>query len=224
MLDSVFNVTETSFSITSLLLAIATAIGLGLIVSFVNMKTQVHRGSSQSFNITLVLLPAIICVIILLVGSNIARAFSLAGAFSIIRFRSAAGDPKEISLVLMSSAIGLACGTGYLLAAVIVTIILCLVMILLERFQFGQSQTKLLKITIPEDLDYQDAFTNLLQRFTSWHQFKQVKTTNLGSLYQLSYLVILKKEAKEKEFLDEIRCRNSNLNITFMENSQQKEY
>ncbi len=224
MLESVFTVTESSISVVSLLLALATAIGLGAIVGFVNIKSQTNRVSSQGFNVTLVLLPAIISLIILLVGSNVARAFSLAGAFSIIRFRSAAGDPKEIALVLMSSAIGLACGTGYLAVGVIATVILCLVLFLLERFQFGQSQAMLLKITIPEDLDYQAAFTNLLQRFTSWHHFKQVKTTNLGSLYQLSYLVVLKKEVNEKEFLDEIRCCNSNLNITFMENSQQKEY
>ena len=147
------------------------AIILGLIISLAYMKTHKKEGYSSSFTVTLIMLPVIISIIILLVGNNVARAFSLAGAFSIIRFRSAPGDPKDISYVFFTLAVGLACGMGYIGYGAIVTIILCGVMSILETTKFAMPKNKImqLKITVPEDLNYDKLFDDILDKYTtSW--------------------------------------------------------
>lgn len=182
------------------------------------MKTHKDKNPSQSFALTLVLVPAVIAVIVLLVGSNIARAFSLAGVFAIIRFRSAPGEPKDIAMVLFSMAVGLSCGMGYIGYAVVVALVLGLAALLLDILNFGKSQSniKLLKITIPENLDYQDVFNDIMTRYTKQHRLNRVKTTDLGSLYELVYSVTTKADINEKEFIDELRCRNGNLTISLV--------
>ncbi len=230
MFDSIFSsvssTSDTTITIGSLLLALLMAFALGILLSAVYMKTHKDKTPSQSFALTIVMLPAIITIIILLVGSNVARAFSLAGTFSIIRFRSAPGDPKDIAFVLFSMAVGLACGMGYLLYGAIVAILLCAAMLMLEVFKFGKlrSSPKLLKITMPENLDYQGAFEDILNRYTLKHNLTKIKTTDLGSLYELVYVVTTKDDIREKEFIDELRCRNGNLNITLIMNAQSGEY
>ncbi len=180
MFDSIFSVLSTDASLTllDLLIALGVALVLGLAVSQVYMKTHKTHMPTQSFALTLVILPAVITVIILLVGNNVARAFSLAGAFSIIRFRSAPGDPKDITYVLLCMAVGLATGMGFIAYAVIFAIALCLAMILLEAVRFGQPRGttgKLLKITIPESLDYQNAFDSIMQKYTLSYTLRKVK-------------------------------------------------
>lgn len=227
MFESIFTTTaDTAITTSSLLSALATAFCLGLLVSVVYMKTHRDKTPSQSFALTLVMLPAVITIIILLVGNNVARAFSLAGAFSIIRFRSAPGDPKDITYVLFSMAIGLACGMGYIFYGILMAFLLCAAMFALEMLKFGRITTtrKLLKITIPEDLDYQNAFDGVLNKYTLLHNLTKVKTTDLGSLYELVYTITTKDTVNEKEFIDEIRCRNGNLNITLIMNAQTGEY
>lgn len=218
MLDLAFSVfgTEASMTLQGLLIALGTALSLGLAISLSYMKTHKTRTPTQSFALTLVVLPAVITVIILLVGNNVARAFSLAGAFSIIRFRSAPGDPRDITYVLLCMAVGLAAGMGFIAYAVVVAAALCLVMLLLEAAGFGQPKSagKLLKITIPENLDYEHTFDPIMERYTRSAALRKVKTADLGSLYELSYLVTTKSGVSEKEFIDELRCRNGNLNIT----------
>lgn len=221
MLESIFDVNtadETVITISGLVIAISAAIVLGVAISLVYMKTHKSHTPSQSFAITLVILPAVVTVIILLVGSNIARAFSLAGAFSIIRFRSTPGDPKDITYVLFSMAVGLATGMGYIVYAAIVAAAMCLVMIVLDVTKFGRTKgtQKILKITIPENLDYQNAFDGVMDKFTLDNKLTKVKTTDLGSLYELSYNVVTKDGVSEKDFIDELRCRNGNLNITLV--------
>ena len=151
-----------------------------------------------------------------MVGSNIARAFSLAGAFSIIRFRSTPGDPKDISYVFFTMAAGLACGAGLLGYAIVFTILLCVFMLILCKINFGErkSSVKVLKIVIPEDLDYQGVFDDIFETYTIDSELDKVKTTNLGTLYELIYIVTLKNSINEKKFMDALRCRNGNLNIT----------
>lgn len=230
MLDSIFATATTSatetITLTSLLLALLTAFAAGIILSLIYMKTHKTETPSQSFALTLVILPAIIAVIILLVGSNIARAFSLAGAFSIIRFRSAPGDPKDIAYVLFSLAVGLASGMGFLVYAILFTLIVCAVMLILHAIQFGKVKTtgKLLKIVIPENLDYQNALEDVLDQYTVSHSLLKVKTADLGSLFELVYQVTTRDDVKEKDFIDELRCRNGNLNITLVMNAQSAEY
>lgn len=189
---------------------------LGGLISLTYMKTCGKGGYSRNFSLTLVMIPAVIAIIILLIGSNIARAFSLAGAFSLIKFRSAPGDPKDIAYVLFTMAAGLACGVGAFAYAVLFTAVLCMLMGILDFFRYGTADIsqKQLKIAIPEDLDYEGAFDDIFARFTVEHELKRVRTTNLGSLYELVYTVKMKNGTGQKEFLDELRCRNGNLNIT----------
>lgn len=216
MIDSIFaQVTAgTELTLMNALLTIITAIVLGALISVTYMKTQTNY--TQNFTLTMIVLPVIVAIIILLIGSNIARAFSLAGAFSIIRFRSAPGDPKDIAFVLFTMAAGLACGVGSFGYAVIFTIILCILMFVLKVTNFGAKKAaqKLLKVTIPESLGYEEAFDEVFKMFDIAYELKKVRTTELGSLYELVYVVTIDHLTSQKEFLDAIRCRNGNLDIT----------
>ncbi|MBD8840871.1 MULTISPECIES: DUF4956 domain-containing protein [Paenibacillus] len=217
MLDSLFSsaLTDTNLTFNNAVITIGLAIILGLIISLTYMKTN-QATYSQSFTLTMVVLPVIVAIIILLIGSNIARAFSLAGAFSIIRFRSAPGDPKDIAYVLFTMASGLACGVGAFGYAVLFTIILCVLMFVLSRFNFGgkKSQLKTLKVTIPENLSYEEALNEVFHTFNVPFDLKKIRTTELGSLYELVYSVTIHESVSQKEFLDAIRTRNGNLDIS----------
>lgn len=206
--------TET-MTFASALVTIFVAIALGGIISMTYMKTNTAN-YSPNFTLTMVILPVIVAIIILLIGSNIARAFSLAGAFSIIRFRSAPGDPKDIAYVLFTMAAGLACGVGAFGYAVLFTLLLCALMYVLNRFNFGAKRTsqKLLKVTIPESLGYEDAFAEVFQMFDVKYELKKVRTTELGSLYELVYAVTFDQSLNQKQFLDAIRVRNGNLDLS----------
>lgn len=199
----------------TLLIALGASFAMGIFIGFIYIKTTRKKIPSQGFALTMVILPAVISVIIMLVGSNVARAFSLAGAFSIIRFRSAPGSPKDITYVLMTMAVGLACGMGHVLYGVMMAVILGLFMLVLEFSNFGSvgSEQKLLRITIPENLDYKDVFSPVLKKYTKDYSLNRLKSTNLGSLYELEYRVTMDSEVDEKEFVDDLRVRNGNLNV-----------
>ena len=204
-----------TLSISSTLAVILSSILLGLIISRVYILTHKREGYSPSFSITLIMLPAIISIIILLVGNNVARAFSLAGAFSLIRFRSAPGDPKDIAYVFFTLGTGLACGMGYIGYAAVFVIIMCIVMVALTSINYGISKNSLmqLKITIPEDVDYQGLFDEIFDEYTKNYKLQKVKTTDFGALFELLYTLTLKENADQKRFIDRLRCRNGNLNI-----------
>lgn len=221
MFDSIFSTTETETSfitLEGLMAALGTAFVLGLILSLVYMKTHKSKSPSQSFALTLVMMPVVVTVIILLVGGSVARAFSLAGAFSIIRFRSAPGDAKDITYVLFTMAVGLATGMGYLLYSALITVLLCAAMLVLELLHFGKAKgtDKLLKITIPENLDYESTFDGILHEYTLSWKLQKVRTVDLGSLYEIVYAVTTKNGVKDKDLIDQIRCRNGNMNITLV--------
>ena len=205
-----------SFTLINTLTIIISSIMLGLVISLVYIKTNKKNGYSSNFPITLIMLPVIIAIIILLVGNNIATAFSLAGAFSIIRFRSAPGDPRDIAYVFFTLAVGLTCGMGYIGYAIIFTIILCGLMVILDLTQFGMSKNKTiqLKITVPEDLNYEDAFEEILNNYTDSWRIENIRTRDFGALFELTYRISLKQDANQKKFLDDLRCRNGNLNIS----------
>lgn len=228
MLESLFSssTTSTTISFLSALITLLMALSVGALISLAYIKTCNKGKVSQNFALTLILLPAVIAIIILLIGSNIARAFSLAGAFSIIRFRSAPGEPKDIAYVLFTLAAGLACGVGLFAYAFLFTVVLCLVMMILNWTQFGANKVsaKLLQITIPEDLDYEGTFDDIFERFTNSYELKKVKTAALGSLYQLVYVITTEESMHTKEFLDAIRCRNGNLNISLTLCADSTEY
>lgn len=223
MLETIINSTDgTSFTLTNTLIVITAAIILGFLISLVYMRTTKKAGYSPSFTVTLIMLPVIISIIILLVGNNVARAFSLAGAFSLIRFRSAPGEPKDIAYVFFTLAVGLCCGMGYIGYAIIFTIILCLVMLILDVTRFAMPKTKAmsLKIIVPEDLNYEGVFDEILNSYTTNYKIESIRTRDFGALFELNYSIHLLEEANQKQFIDELRCRNGNLNITLTINSQ----
>lgn len=208
--------TSSTISLGDVMLTILIAFVIGIIISTTYMKSHQKESYSENFSLTMVLLPAIIAILIMLIGSDVARAFSLAGAFSIIRFRSNPGEPKDIAYVLFAMAAGLAVGIGVYLYAVVFTVILCLIMYGISQTPYGKkkTQSKELRITVPEDLDYEEAFQEIFQKYTQNYQLTQVKTAALGSLFQLSYRIELNQNASSKPFLDELRTRNGNLNIS----------
>lgn len=217
MLDSLFtNSIADTLTFSGTLGIILSALALGLGISLVYMFTHKKEQYSSGFTISLIMLPAIIAMIILLVGNNVARAFSLAGAFSLIRFRSTPGDSKDISYVFFTLGVGLSCGMGYIGYAILFAIILCGVMIILESTNFGKKNlfNMRLKIVIPEDMDYQGVFDKVLEEYTNTYKLKKVKTSEFGSLFEISYDIVMKDNANSKKFIDTLRCKNGNLNIT----------
>ena len=196
------------------LLCLVTSIVLGLLVAVVY---QLSGASSKSFTVTLALMPALVQVVIMMVNGNLGAGVAVVGAFSLVRFRSFPGSSKEICVVFFAMAIGLATGMGHLAFAVFFTIILSLLLLLLCRSPFGEFHAvpteKELRITIPEDLDYPHIFDDLFEKYTDRVTPERVKTTNLGSMFELTYHIRLKKAVQEKAFLDDLRCRNGNLTI-----------
>ena len=217
-MDNLFNniLANVSADITigSAIITMLVAVVFGAAIGFTYYKTQ-EGNYQRSMAVTLLMLPIILSVIILFIGSNIARAFSLAGTLSIIRFRSAPGDPKDIGFIFFDIAAGLACGVGLFGYGAIFVAILCIIMILAEKFKFFEKKQvqKVLKITIPENLNYQGAFDEILKKYTKKYSLTRIKTTDLGSLFELNYNVIMLHDEDEQEFINELRCRNGNLNI-----------
>lgn len=225
MLDELFTGTLTDPStLGSILLILGCALGLGLLISIVYRFTHRTNGYSASFSVTLIMLPAIIAMIIVLVGNNVARAFSLAGAFSLIRFRSAPGDSKDIAYVFFTLGVGLACGMGFLGFALLFTCILCLVMILLEKVHYGQllPAPLRLKIQIPEELEFSGVFEPVLKEYSHHFLLKRIKTTEFGSLFELSYDIQLDPSKSSKEFIDRLRTLNGNLQISLTMNEDER--
>ncbi len=218
MLSSVFSGIFTSASTTTIevyqfVLCMAVALILGNFLAFVYGRSN---ETSRSFLTTVALLPAIVCVVIMLVNGNIGAGVAVAGAFSLVRFRSAPGNGKEISTIFLAMGAGLICGMGYLGYAILFTLILAVVMMLLNNCSFGMKDPGLykdLRITIPEDLNYTELFNDLMDQYTESCRLNSVKTSNMGSLFKLRYRVILKDASKEKEFVDALRTRNGNLEI-----------
>lgn len=178
----------------------------------------VRNRYSGSFLMTLVLLPVIVCVVIMMVNGNVGTGVAVAGAFSLVRFRSAPGTAREISAIFLAMSAGLLTGMGYLGYALLFIVIMTAIMAGLNGVDFGsrkrEARYKTLQITIPEDLDYTGVFDELFNTYTQFHELVRVKTTNMGSLFRLTYRIVLKDEQSEKEMIDKIRCRNGNLEIS----------
>lgn len=216
MFKSIFNeATSANLSVPDTILSIIVALVLGLVISIVYMISNRKNKFSPNFAVTLVILPVIVNTVIILVGSDITRAITLGGVFTLVRFRSVPGDSKDIANVFVAMAVGLATGMGQLALAASFTLIVGLVWIALTQFGYGQKRAKekTLKITIPENLNYQGAFEDLFSEYTNAISLERVKTTNMGTLFELTYKVTMKKDVDEKQFIDSIRCRNGNLNI-----------
>ncbi|MCR5650373.1 MAG: DUF4956 domain-containing protein [Lachnospiraceae bacterium] len=211
MFDSIIS-ESSSLSVETALICTAASLILGLVIALVFMK---NTNSSKSYLITLVLMPMIVEAVIMMVNGNLGTAVGVMGAFSLVRFRSMPGTSREIMGIFLAMAVGVATGTGYIGFAAGFTLIACLVLLLLETKGFGNSglSEKDLKITIPESLDYTGVFDDLFEKYTRKNELMKVKTTNMGSMYDLSYRITLTDPGKEKEFIDELRTRNGNLSI-----------
>ena len=224
MLESILSSTGDTITLSNVIIILIAAIILGIAISLVYIQTHKKQGYDESFPLTIVMLPVIISIIILLVGNNIARAFSLAGTFSIIRFRSEPGEPKDISYIFFTLAVGLALGMGYIGYSVIFTIVLCAVMYILECARFGADKRNVmqLNITIPEDLNFDKVFDDILNQNTSYWKLMKVRTRDFGALYELSYKINLKDDINQKAFIDDLRVKNGNLNITLTCSTEEK--
>ena len=210
MLNSIIAGTEITVSAFFICTAVSLLLGLG--AAALGMYKSRY---SRSFVVTLALLPAMVQLIIMLVNGNIGAGVAVAGAFGLIRFRSAPGSAREIGLVFLATAIGLATGMGYVAVAAVFFLIIAAVWLLLSltRFGDGAADERELKITIPENLDYDGLFDDLFKQYTRSAELEKVKTANMGTLYELSYKIVLKDAHETKAFLDELRTRNGNLNI-----------
>ena len=218
MLESILG---TQLTVQTFLLCTAVSLVLGLGTAAVSMYRTNH---SRSFAVTLVILPAIVQTVILLVNGSIGAGVAVAGTFSLVRFRSAPGSAREISAIFLAMAIGLATGMGYLGLGALLFLIVAGVLLLLMALRFGQpaAEQRILKITIPESLDYDGLFDDLFRQFTTGAELERVKTTNMGTLFELSYRVTLPGGRVPKAFLDALRCRNGNLGITCGRESTQE--
>jgi len=162
-----------------------------------------------------VILPVLVQVVIMMVNGNLGTGVAILGAFSLVRFRSIPGSSKEIGVIFFAMAIGLATGMGFLAFAALITLVISLVLVLLNKLNYGGSKEihKNLKIVIPENLDFNSLFDDIMEKYTLECSLDRVKTTNMGSMFELSYDVILKQNINEKKMIDEIRCRNGNLMV-----------
>lgn len=207
----------------STLIGVGLSITLGLLVALVHTYRNVY---SKNFIITLVALPVLVQLVIMLVNGNLGTGVAVMGAFSLIRFRSVAGGAREITSVFWSMAIGLATGTGAYMEAAIFSAITALLIITLNTLRFGEQNKvaeRTLKITIAEDLDFPGIFDEILNKFTYQFDNESVKTTNMGSLYELRYNIKLKNIEDEKKLIDEIRVRNGNLPVSLGRLAQNSE-
>lgn len=204
----------TTVSLADFLLCLGTALVFGLIIALAYMYRTRY---TKSFVVTLALLPAVVCIVIMLVNGNIGAGVAVAGAFSLVRFRSVPGTAKEICMLFLAMCTGLITGMGYIGFALVFTAIMCLMFMLYNRINLGTSKKsfsyKTLTVTIPEDLNYTEIFDDIFDEYTKTFELVRVKTTNMGSLFKATYNIVLSDITKEKEMLDKIRCRNGNLEI-----------
>lgn len=210
MLESIFVEATTTISLLDCFICIIVAIVLGGIISFTHKLTT---KATPNFLLTLAILPTLVQVVILLINGNLGTSLAVAGAFSLIRFRSMPGNSKEIISVFWAMAIGLALGMGYIIYSIIITIIVAILVIVLSKvvYKVQNMSERKLKIVIPENLDYEEVFDDIFEKYTNKIELIKVKTTNMGSMYELVYMVNMKLDQKEKDFMDEIRCRNGNM-------------
>ena len=211
---NLFNEEAATLSVGKFLLCMLVGFAVGAMYFFT--YSYKNKGS-KSFRAALLLLPAIVAVVIMMVNGSIGVGVAIAGAFSLVRFRSAQGSAKEIAVIFMAMCSGLIVGVGYLAYAILFTIVMCLVLVALHVISAkneASDATRLLKISIPENLDYEGVFSDLFEAYTVSHKLIQVRTASMGSIFKLTYEVTLKKEISEKELLDAIRVRNGNLELS----------
>ena len=214
LFTSIFETELAATAVLPFLICLGVSLVLGVLLAWMySLKNK----ASKSFLISTALLPATVCVVIMMVNGNIGAGIAVAGAFSLVRFRSAPGNAREISTIFIAMGAGLIAGMGYLGYAVIFTVLLAIILNILSATSFGKSGNelkKVLRITIPEDLNYDTIFDDIFEKYTSCSELISVKTSNMGSMFKLQYEVALKDKSKQKEFMDRLRARNGNLEVS----------
>ena len=222
MFNTIFDLNTTGLSIGTASICAAVALVLGIVVAFTHMKTS---QTTKGFLITLATLPLLVMAVMIMVNGNLGTSIAILGAFSLIRFRSIQGDAKELLSIFFVMMIGLALGMGHVYFAIFITIIAAIAIVFFSKTHFLEPNTynRSLKIVIPEDLDYDEVFSDIFKKYTKSAELMRTKTMNMGSLYKLTYRVTMKKGVKEKEFLDEIRVKNCNLKVMLSQPESEKE-
>lgn len=212
MFNSIFDPASTGLSITTALICAGASLILGIVIAITHMKTS---QTTKGFLTTLATLPLLVMAVMIMINGNLGTSIAILGAFSLIRFRSIQGNAKELLSIFFAMMIGLACGMGHVLFAVVVTAIAVIAIFFFSYTHFLEPNRKnrVLKIVIPEDLDYEEVFDEIFKKYTSKAELVRMKTMNMGSLYKLTYNVTIKSGVKEKDFLDEIRVKNCNLKV-----------
>ena len=215
MLNTIFSsiISNGTFTGSEFAMATVTALICGAIIAG---TYTIKNKCSKSFVITLFLLPAIVELVIILVNGNIGTGVAVAGAFSLVRFRSTPGRGQEITSIFLAMAVGLATGMGYIGVALLFTVLIAVINLVLNIFDFGREGEgqRSLKITVPENLDYEGKFEDIFDKYLTSYAYDEIKTSNMGSLYKLTLSVVLKADISTKEFIDELRTRNGNLDIS----------
>jgi len=205
------SIITTPMTAMQFVVCVVTALVLGVLASIV---FSVKRQQTNSLAASIALLPGVVTVVIMMVNGNIGAGLAVAGTFALVRFRSAPGSARDITGLFFAVAIGLSCGMGYIAMAGLFFVIFSAAVLIITFTGFGENKAaRQLKITIPENLDYDGLFDDILGKYTTSYELIRVRTTNMGTLFELTYTVILKEKSISKQFIDELRCRNGNLNI-----------
>ena len=214
MFNSIFDTSTAGLEITSALIAAGVALGMGLVLALAHKLTT--RGASKGFLVTLTILPLLTMAVMIMINGNLGTSIAILGAFSLIRFRSIRGNAKNLLSIFFAMMIGLSCGMGHVFFGAIMTAIGVVAMVIFTYLPLFEpdKRERVLKIVVPEDLDYTGVFDDILKKYTSSADLTTCKTVNMGSLYDLTYNVKLKRGIKEKEMMDEIRAKNCNLKVS----------
>lgn len=214
MINEILFFDMTNPTLINSFICFAVAAVLGVITSIVYMYTTPMY--TKNFVITLAILPIIVQAVLILVNGNLGTSVAVLGIFSLVRFRSVPGSSKEIMSVFLTTAIGLAIGMGFVLYAILITVIVLILFVLFSLISFGERKApeKMLKITLPENLDYTAIFDDIFEKYLKKANRERVRTTNMGTMFEVSYVIVMKDIKEEKQFIDEIRCRNGNLTVS----------
>lgn len=198
-------------SLKTYLIALGASLVCGLVVLF---ATSFRNNVTKSFAVTVLLLPAIVQTVIMMVNGNVGTGIAVAGAFSLVRFRSVPGKAREIASIFLSMTAGLACAAGYVAMALLFTVIISAIMLIFSLIPVKREREYELRVTIPESLNFTDIFDDIFKEYTKTCRLTKTKTSNMGSLYKLTYILDLKDPSRSKEMIDALRTRNGNLEIS----------
>lgn len=203
---------------TDSLIIIGSALLLGFIASLVYIFANKKNGYSSSLALSLIYLPPIMAVVMFLISGNTARALGAMGVFSIVRFRSAPADPKDLTYIFLALVAGVGCGIGYIAFSALLVVAIGIAIFVFNLFKYAAPKPTNIKlrITVPEDLNFNNLFDDIFQKYTNSARLHRIKTKEFGSLYELQYNVLMKHDALPKDMIDEIRCRNGNLEISYI--------